>query len=105
LTAGPLYRLLSEPNQQLVSSWHRWIFYWIILGLVAVHIFANVLYGLVKNDPLITAMITGKKPVAAFQDSAEADIPRNVLARAVACFTAAGTIVFGTIAALGGKFL
>ena len=105
LTAGPLYRLLSEPNQQLVASWHRWLFYWVILALVLVHILANFLYGLVKHDPLITAMITGKKPAADYQDATEADIPQSALLRAVACLGAATAIVFGTIVALGGKFL
>jgi cytochrome b len=104
LTAGPLYRLISEDRQQLVTSWHRWFFYWIILPLIAVHILANALYGLVKKDPLITGMITGKKPAADYADAAEAAISGRPMVRALFCLAAAAAIMFGTIFALGGKY-
>jgi hypothetical protein len=38
VTAGPLYRLISEDRQQQIGNWHRWMFYWVILPLVAIHI-------------------------------------------------------------------
>jgi cytochrome b len=101
---GPLYRLLSEENYKLVSKWHRWTFYYVILPFVAVHITANALYGLVKKDPLIRAMITGEKPAANYEDASEAEIVRSVLVRAIACLGIAVMIVFGGIVMLGGKF-
>ncbi len=105
LTAGPLYRLISEDRQQQVSSWHRWIFYWVILPLVAIHVVANHLYGLVKRDPLITGMITGSKPAADYVDGQEARIVSRPMLRALACLIVAAATVFGTILALGGKYL
>ena len=35
ITAGPLYRLVSEERQKVISRWHTWLFYWVILALVA----------------------------------------------------------------------
>ncbi len=105
LTAGPLYRLISEDRQQQITSWHRWMFYWVILPLVAIHILANLLYGLVKKDPLITGMITGRKPAADYADAQEASITGRPMLRALACLAVATAAVFGTILALGGKYL
>jgi cytochrome b len=105
ITAGPLYRLVSEDTQTTISSWHRWFFYWVILGLVAVHIVANVWYGFAKKEPLITAMITGRKPAAAYEDAAEAVIVPYPVLRGLACLLVACALVFGTIFALGGKML
>lgn len=105
VTAGPLYRLISEDRQQQIGNWHRWMFYWVILPLVAIHILANVLYGLVKKDPLITGMITGRKPAADYADGQEATISGRPMLRAVACLAVATAAVFGTIVALGGKYL
>jgi cytochrome b len=105
LTAGPLYRLISEDRQQQISSWHRWAFYWVILPLVAIHIVANLLYGLVKRDPLITGMITGRKPAADYADAEEAHIATRPALRALACLVVAAAAVFGSILVLGGKYL
>ena len=72
LTAGPLYRLISEETQK---SHHRLaclVFLLGILALVPIHILANLWYGLAKKEPLITAMITGRKPAADYLDAPEA---------------------------------
>ncbi len=59
VTAGPLYRLVSEETREAISHWHgRW-FYRAQLVLIPLHILANIGYGLIKKDPLIRAMITG----------------------------------------------
>src|SRR5207248_9080761 len=105
ITAGPLYRLVSEERQQLLSHWHHWWFYWVILALVPIHIIANLWYGLAKKEPLITAMITGKKPAEAYEDAPEAVIVARPLLRALVCLLVATALVFGTIFALGGKML
>jgi cytochrome b len=105
LTAGPLYRLVPEEKREIVTDWHRWWFYWVILALVPVHILANLWYGLARNEPLIRAMITGRKPAAAYLDAPEAAIVARPLLRALLCLVAATVLVFGTILALGGKFL
>ena len=106
VTAGPLYRLVSEERQKVNTAWHVWLFYWVILPLVAVHVIANFWYGLAKKEPLITAMITGKKPAAGYLDGYEATILHHPWRRALVCLLIAAGIVLGVIyGLLGGKFL
>lgn len=100
---GPLYRIVAETTWQTLSKWHRWIFYWILLPLIGLHITANILYGVVKKDPLISAMVTGVKPAAAYEDMAEARIVERPLLRALLCLAAAAAIVFGGIVLVGGR--
>ena len=106
LTAGPLYRLISEDRQKVVTGWHVWFFYWVILALVPIHVIANLWYGLAKKEPLITAMITGRKPAAAYLDAPQATIVARPMLRALVCLVVAAALVFGTIyGVLGGKVL
>jgi cytochrome b len=81
ITAGPLYRLISEERQKVITGWHTWWFYWVILALVPIHILANLWYGLAKKEPLITAMITGNKPAEAYEDAPEAVLVARPLRR------------------------
>ena len=103
VTWGPLYKLLSADNQKRVLYWHVRGFNWFILPLVGLHILANSLYALIKKDPLIRAMITGKKPAAAYEDQREAQLATALGARAVLAFAMAVAIVLGGIVSLGGK--
>jgi cytochrome b len=100
---GPLYKLVSDAQQKVLTKWHTWSFYWVLLPLLAAHITANVLYGVVMKDPLIRAMVTGTKPVGAYEDQTEANIVASPLLRALACLLIAVALVFGTIVGLGGK--
>ena len=72
-------------------------------GRIALHIIANTLYGLVKKDPLIRAMITGKKPAGPYEDAREAAIIGQVWLRAGFCLAAAAAIVLGGIMLAGGR--
>lgn len=101
---GPLYRIVSEETYKKLSHWHLWIFYWVILPLVGIHITANALYGVIAKDPLIPAMVTGRKPAQHYEDAAEAQIVGRPVLRALVCLAVAAAIVFGGIIALGGKF-
>lgn len=103
LTNGPLYRTVSEATWQAMSKWHLWLFYWVILPLVAVHVAANVLYGAVKKEQLITAMVTGTKPRATYADTDEADLVAHPLLRAAALLVVAAALVFGGIVLRGGQ--
>lgn len=107
LTAGPLYRLVSEATYKWISKWHIWVFYWVILPLIGLHITANTLYGLVKKDPLIRAMITGKKPAAAadapYEDHAHITIAPGTNIKALLLFIGSVAIVLGSIRLLGGR--
>jgi cytochrome b len=102
---GPLYRLVSEATYKSLSQWHRWVFYYVLLPFIALHITANSLYGLIKKDPLIRAMITGQKPTAHFEDAQEANIAGGVMLRALVALLCAIVIVFGGILLVGGRLL
>jgi cytochrome b len=102
-TWGPLYKLASEATQKWLLSWHLWAYFWIILPLVGIHITANILYGVVKKDPLITGMVTGKKPAADYEDADAADIVAGVTVRALVCLAIAIAIVLGGIKLAGGR--
>jgi cytochrome b len=97
---GPLVNVVSDQVVDFASRWHGRIF----LGLeifVAVHIAANIAYEFVGRQPLIRAMITGRKPAADYVDMASAQ-PASWFT-AVACLAAAVVLVFGSIYAAGGR--
>jgi cytochrome b len=104
ITAGPLQRLIIDDERltKLIQSWHARGFY-IIVGLVSLHILANVAYQTLARNGIIPAMVTGLKPAAPFEDQAEAS--GGSLARAGLCLVAAAVIVFGSIVALGGRIV
>jgi cytochrome b len=104
LVAGPLKRTISDGLTEFLSKWHVRGFN-IILAFVAMHVLANSLYGLIKKDPLIRAMVTGEKPAIPYADAAEARIVANVTLRAALCLLASIATVFGTITVLGGRIL
>lgn len=104
LTAGPLQRLIldDEKTTKLIQTLHGLGFY-LILGLVALHVTANVLYRMLAKDKLIEAMITGVKPAAAYEDQQEAR--GGSVAAALVCLVLAMAIVFGGIIAMGGRIV
>jgi cytochrome b len=102
LVAGPLKRLLNDAQVEWVSKLHlRGLD--LILIVVAIHILANVSYTLFAKEPLIKAMVTGRKPAATYVDALEARIATRVSLHAFLVFLAAIGIVFGGIMALGGR--
>lgn len=102
--AGPLKRLVSDDWVKTLSFWHRRGFN-IILGFIALHVLVNLVYQFIKKDPLITGMITGKKPAADYEDAAELQASARPLLRAFVCLIAAAGVVLGGILAAGGKLL
>lgn len=60
---GPLSDYVSERYQDLASAIHQVNFY-ILLGLIALHLLAIAFYQFKKHEPLVTAMITGKRSLA-----------------------------------------
>ncbi len=105
LATGPLYKYAGEAWAKVFTSWHRFLFEPVLLILIAIHITANILYGIVKKEPLIPAMITGNKPAAAYEDGAHLATPSaQPIQRALLLLAVAATLVFGTIWALGGRF-
>lgn len=104
LTAGPLYRLVSEATTKWASRWHDWLFHYLLLPLIAIHITANVLYGLVLKEPLIGAMITGRKPARVYVDGDAAQSGGHVW-RALALLLVSAILVLGTIRFLAGRLI
>ncbi len=100
---GPLYKYAGEAWAKVFTSWHRFLFEPVLLILIAIHITANVLYGVVKKEPLIPAMITGRKPAAEYEDGAPSAPVMHPVRRAIALLAVAALTVFGSILALGGK--
>ncbi|MGE0025401.1 MAG: cytochrome b/b6 domain-containing protein [Hyphomicrobium sp.] len=105
LVGGPLYRLVDEAQNRLATRWHDRLFHLALLPLAILHIAVNTLYTLVKREPLIQAMITGKKPAEPYADAPEATRAPYVLLRAVVCLAAAAALVAGSILALGGSLV
>jgi cytochrome b len=104
ITAGPLKRTISDAMTDRVSWLHVRGFN-VILALAAIHILANSLYGLVKRDPLVKAMITGRKPAKPFVDAPEMQPAGRLGLRAALSLLCAIVIVFGGITLLGGRIL
>jgi cytochrome b len=100
--AGPLKRLIDHDTSEQITKLHARGVY-VIAMLVVIHVSANVLYGTIKKEPLIRAMITGKKPAEIYTDQQEAIIADRVVMRALICLLMAAAIVFGGIIIVGGK--
>lgn len=101
LVGGPLYRLVGESANISLTRRHDQVFHLVLLPLVILHITVNTLYTLVKREPLIQAMVTGRKPADTYADAPVANV--QSLARAGLCLVAAAAIVLGGILALGGS--
>lgn len=103
ILVGPLKRTISDELATTLGQWHiRW--FNVILALIAIHIVANLSYALIKREPLIRAMVTGKKPVEPYQDQSEAVIVKHLNLRALVCLIVAAGIVYGGVIGLGGRF-
>lgn len=61
---GPLAHLVSQRTSDLLSTVHA-ISFKVLLGFMAVHVVAIILYAVVKGHRLIWPMITGKKRLPA----------------------------------------
>ncbi|MDX2289912.1 MAG: cytochrome b/b6 domain-containing protein [Hyphomicrobiaceae bacterium] len=105
LTAGPLYRLVSEDAVKLISRWHRWLFHYVLLPAIVLHVVANILYGVLKREPLIAAMLTGRKPARDYEDGPQIEIPPRPLVRAAGLLALSALLVLGGIVSLGGRIL
>jgi cytochrome b len=55
---GPLNHLIGVATADILTEWHE-VFYWVVLGLVALHLAAIAFYLVVKRDNLVTPMLTG----------------------------------------------
>ena len=61
---GPLAHLVSKRTSDWLSGIHSWNFY-VLLGLIALHLAAIAAYAVVKKQDLVRAIVTGKKRLPA----------------------------------------
>ena len=102
LAEGPLNKFASSALSGRASSYHA-RGYWIIGGLVVIHIVANLTYQFIKRDRLINAMVTGRKPPIAYADERECVVAPT--SHALACLAVAAAIVGGGVMLAGGSLL
>ena len=59
--AGPLSRHMPDlDSAHELVEWHETLF-WILVGLIALHVLAILYYLIVKRDDLVTPMVTGRR--------------------------------------------
>lgn len=87
-TTGPLNRYVASAMGLLATGWHKGWGQWILLGLVALHIVAIVVYKL-RGKNLVTPMITGDKPLPANVPAARDSLASRGLAAVVLAACAA----------------
>ncbi|ACO81009.1 Nickel-dependent hydrogenase b-type cytochrome subunit [Azotobacter vinelandii CA] len=58
---GPLYRLVETDTSTWLTALHRQA-WWLLLGLIGLHLLAILYYSLVRRQPLVRAMVGGRSP-------------------------------------------
>ncbi len=102
MAEGPLNKYAAPALAARMSAFHAKGF-WIVVGLAAIHIAANLAYRFIKKDRLIEAMGTGRKPALRYADQQEAAIAPGW--RAALCFGLAAAIVLGGVTLAGESVL
>jgi cytochrome b len=94
---GPFLHLMPKIGD-FASKYHHLIFkaIWI---LAIIHILANLIYTFVLKQPLISAMVTGKRPKETFVDVNENNEVSTIKAIALLAFSA--SLVFGSLLLFG----
>ena len=87
-TTGPLNRYVASATGIAATGWHKGYGQWILLGLVALHIVAIVVYKL-RGGNLVTPMITGDKPLPPDVPAAQDNLASRGLAAVVLAACAA----------------
>lgn len=93
VTDGPLFSKVSSSTAALLSTIHRRTI-WILLGVIGLHLLANLFYLVVKKNNLIGPMVTGRKLAPRAADAGRGGHPLLALAILAVC----AAIVFGGIA-------
>jgi cytochrome b len=58
---GPLNPLIGVTLADTITEWHE-TFFWVVAGLVALHLSAIVFYATVKGNDLVSPMLSGDRP-------------------------------------------
>lgn len=102
-TDGPLYSLVASGTSAKLSTLHR-LNAEILLGVIGLHLLANLFYALVKKENLVQPMITGSKQEdlenSSMATGATTEGAGNLVALIV--FALCVGVVFGGVRLLGG---
>jgi cytochrome b len=105
---GPFAALdpMEDPTalQRAFSAFHRTAYDY-LLALIAIHVAVNLAYQFIKRDPVVAAMITGRKPVEDFADQPEMKPAPSTFRRSAVCLALSVGLVLGTVRLLGGALL
>lgn len=96
---GPLAKTVADATISLAHRFHHQIFD-LLLVCIAVHLAAVAFHAVVKKEPLVPAMITGRKPAGTYVD-ARAATPGSI-GLALGCLAAAAAIVYLGLRMAGG---
>ncbi|MDK9695124.1 MAG: cytochrome b/b6 domain-containing protein [Siculibacillus sp.] len=99
IVEGPLAKTVADATVTLAHKLHHRIFD-VLLICIGLHVAAVAFHAVVKKERLVPAMVTGRKPAAAYAD-ARAATP-GAIGLALACLAAAAAIVWLGIRAAGG---
>jgi cytochrome b len=58
---GPLNPLVGVMTADTLTSWHE-TFFWVVAGLIVLHLSAILFYAVVKRDDLVSPMLSGDRP-------------------------------------------
>lgn len=67
---GPLNSLVSISTADWMTDTHEW-FWWVVVGMIALHLCAIGYYGFARMDDLISPMVSGEKMVPREVDGIE----------------------------------
>lgn len=96
---GPLNRFVASGTGLAVTSYHKQIGQWLVIGLVVLHIAAVLYYLLKKRQNLVRAMVTGDRETLAPAASSRDDAASRLAAAALLGLSAAAV---GWLVSLGG---
>jgi len=81
---GPLNPLVSVSAADALTDWHEW-FYWVVIGMVGLHLTAIAFYAVVKQNDLVSPMVSGKKLVKGeVEPNDQASLGRFIVAVTIA---------------------
>ncbi len=107
-TWGPLSHLIKDGAlQSRLTKLHGQFFYWGLLILVGIHVAAALYHSIFRGEPLVRAMVTGRKPAHRYAD-ADAVIGSQwstgtTIGAALGWLAVSMALFGGVIVTLGGK--
>lgn len=98
---GPLVPLVAGEWVSVATRWHKNIGQWLVLGLVALHLLALLVYRWRGHPSLIRPMITGDKQLPSPVPVSRDDLRSRLLALVLLALCAGGVIVLFGLSAGG----